>query len=261
MLIDSHCHLDRLDLAACDGSLDVALDAARSVGVSHFLCIGVNIENMATVKALTQRYADVDCAIGVHPLDLRNGSAPELDSLLAELNHPGVVAVGETGLDYHYHPDSAELQRNVFRLHLQAARVTGKPVVVHSRSARTDTLALLREADLAQAGVLHCFTEDWDMARAALDLGFYISFSGIITFRNAEALRDVAHRVPADRLLIETDSPYLAPVPYRGRSNLPQYVREVAQCLATLRGVSFDSLAHQTRDNFRRLFPLARVSA
>lgn len=260
MLIDSHCHLDRLDLTAHGGSLDAALDAARAAGVGHFLCIGVSADNAATVKGLAERYADVDCAVGVHPLDLEPGAAPALDWLLGELAHPKVVAIGETGLDYHYEPESAGLQQASFRLHLEAARITGKPVIVHTREARADTLALLREAALPQAGVLHCFTEDWEMARAALDIGFYISLSGIVTFRNAEALREVARQVPADRLLVETDSPYLAPVPHRGKPNLPQYVREVAEYLAVLRGVSYETLAEQTSSNFKRLFPLAGVA-
>ena len=260
MLIDSHCHLDRLDLAAHGGSLDAALDAARAVGVGHFLCIGVSADNAATVKGLAERYADVDCSVGVHPLDLEPGAEPALDWLLGELAHPKVVAIGETGLDYHYEPESAALQQTSFRLHLEAARITGKPVIVHTREARADTLALLREVALPQAGVLHCFTEDWEMAKAALDIGFYISLSGIVTFRNAEALREVARQVPADRLLVETDSPYLAPVPHRGKPNLPQYVREVAEYLAVLRGVSYETLAEQTSSNFKRLFPLASVA-
>ncbi|VXB63166.1 TatD family hydrolase [Pseudomonas sp. 8O] len=260
MLIDSHCHLDRLDLAAHGGSLDAALDAARAAGVGHFLCIGVSADNAATVKSLAERYDDVDCSVGVHPLDLEPGAEPALDWLLGELAHPKVVAIGETGLDYHYEPESAALQQASFRLHLEAARITGKPVIVHTREARADTLALLREAALPQAGVLHCFTEDWEMAKAALDIGFYISLSGIVTFRNAEALRDVARQVPVDRLLVETDSPYLAPVPHRGKPNLPQYVREVAEYLAVLRGVSYETLAEQTSSNFKRLFPLAGVA-
>ena len=260
MLIDSHCHLDRLDLSAHGGSLDAALAAARARGVGHFLCIGISADNAAAVKALSERYADVDCTVGVHPLDLQPGVAPALDWLLAELNHPHVVAIGETGLDYHYEPEAAELQRQAFRLHLQAAQLTGKPVIVHTREARADTLALLREAALPQAGVLHCFTEDWPMAKAALDLGFYISLSGIVTFRNADALREVARQVPADRLLIETDAPYLAPIPHRGKPNLPEYVRDVAEFLAPLRGVTVDTLAEQTTQNFQRLFPLARVN-
>ena len=260
MLIDSHCHLDRLDLSAHGGSLDAALAAARGRGVGHFLCIGISADNAAAVKALSERYADVDCTVGVHPLDLQPGVAPALDWLLAELNHPHVVAIGETGLDYHYEPEAAELQRQAFRLHLQAAQLTGKPVIVHTREARADTLALLREAALPQAGVLHCFTEDWPMAKAALDLGFYISLSGIVTFRNADALREVARQVPADRLLIETDAPYLAPIPHRGKPNLPEYVRDVAEFRAPLRGVDVDTLAEQTTQNFQRLFPLARVN-
>ena len=259
MLIDSHCHLDRLDLSAHGGSLDAALAAARGRGVGHFLCIGISADNAAAVKALSERYADVDCTVGVHPLDLQPGVAPALDWLLAELEHPHVVAIGETGLDYHYEPQAAELQREAFRLHLNAAQITGKPVIVHTREARADTLMLLREAVLPQAGVLHCFTEDWPMAKAALDLGFYISLSGIVTFRNADALREVARQVPADRLLIETDAPYLAPIPHRGKPNLPEYVRDVAEFLAPLRGVDVDTLAQQTSQNFQRLFPLARV--
>lgn len=260
MLIDSHCHLDRLDLAAHGGSLDAALDAARAAGVGHFLCIGVSADNAATVKGLAERYGDVDCSVGVHPLDLEPGAEPALDWLLGELAHPKVVAIGETGLDYHYEPESAALQQASFRLHLEAARITGKPVIVHTREARADTLTLLHEAALPQAGVLHCFTEDWEMAKAALDIGFYISLSGIVTFRNAEALREVARQVPVDRLLVETDSPYLAPVPHRGKPNLPQYVREVAEYLAVLRGVSYEALAEQTSNNFKRLFPLAGVA-
>lgn len=242
------------------GSLDAALDAARAVGVGHFLCIGVSAANAAAVKALAERHADVDCSVGVHPLDLQAESPPSLEWLLGELNHPNVVAIGETGLDYHYEPEAAELQRSSFRLHLDAARATGKPVVVHTREARADTLELLREAALPGAGVLHCFTEDWPMAKAALDLGFYISLSGIVTFRNADALREVARQVPLDRLLVETDSPYLAPIPHRGKPNLPQYVHEVAQFLAQLRGLEFERFAEQTTENFQRLFPLARVA-
>jgi TatD DNase family protein len=259
MLVDSHCHLDRLDLAEHSGSLNAALEAARLRGVGHFLCIGVSADNAGAVKTLAEQHDDVDCSVGIHPLDVTPGAAPALDWLLRELDHPKVVAIGETGLDYHYEPEAAELQQASFRLHLQAANITGKPVIVHTRGARADTLSLLREAALPQGGVLHCFTEDWEMARAALDLGFYISLSGIVTFRNADALRDVARQVPADRLLVETDSPYLAPIPYRGKPNLPQYVREVAEFLAMLRGESYDEFAAMTTANFARLFPLAHV--
>lgn len=259
LLVDSHCHLDRLDLSAHGGSLDAALDAARAKGVGHFLCIGVSVDNAQAVRELAERYCDVDCSVGIHPLDVSPEGAPSLSWLLGELDHPRVVAIGETGLDYHYEPETAEQQKASFRLHLEAAAVTGKPVIVHTRAAQADTLALLREVALPQGGVLHCFTEDWAMAKAALDLGFYISLSGIVTFRNAEALRDVARQVPADRLLVETDSPYLAPIPYRGKPNLPQYVYEVAAFLAQLRGEAFDAFAAQTSANFRRLFPLSRA--
>ena len=260
MLIDSHCHLDRLDLAAHGGSLDAALDAARAAGVGHFLCIGVSADNAATVKGLAERYADVDCSVGVHPLDLEPGAEPALDWLLGELAHPKVVAIGETGLDYHYEPESAALQQASFRLHLEAARITGKPVIVHTREARADTLALLREAALPQAGVLHCFTEDWEMAKAALDIGFYISLSGIVTFRNAEALRDVARQVPADRLLVETDSPYLTPVPLRGKRNEPAFVQYVAEVVAQLRGVSTEELADTAARNACTARPWASIT-
>lgn len=261
MLVDSHCHLDRLDLTAFDGSLDAALEAARARGVGHFLCIGISMENAATVRGYTERYADVDCSVGVHPLDLVRGGEPSLEWLLKELDYPGVVAVGETGLDYYYQTDTAAMQQESFRLHLEAARISGKPVVVHTRDAKKDTVALLREAALPHAGVMHCFTEDWDMAKACLDMGYYISFSGIVTFRNADALREVASKVPADRLLVETDSPYLAPVPHRGKRNFPEYVADVATFLADWRGESYEQLAAQTTDNFKRLFPLARVAS
>jgi len=254
MLIDSHCHLDRLDLTAHDGSLDNALHAARERGVGKFLCIGVDAANAPVVKQLAEQYEDVWCSVGIHPLDLARNDPTDLAWLLEALDHPRVAAIGETGLDYHYRPQDAEQQQAAFRLHLEAAQLTGKPVIVHTREAREDTLRCLREAALPQAGVLHCFTEDWAMAEAALDIGFYISFSGIVTFRNAEALREVARRVPADRLLVETDAPYLAPVPHRGKANLPQYVREVAEYLATLRGVSYAQLCEQTGENARRLF-------
>lgn len=260
MLVDSHCHLDRLDLTPFSESLDAALDAARQRGVGHFLCIGISIENAPVVRAFTQRYPDVDCSVGVHPLDLIHGGEPTLDWLLNELQHPGVVAVGETGLDYYYQTETAAMQQESFRLHLQAARESKKPVIVHTRDAKQDTLAILQEAALPEAGVMHCFTEDWDMAKAALDLGYYISFSGIVTFKNASALREVALKVPADRLLVETDSPYLAPVPHRGKTNFPAYVADVAEFVAQLRGVSYEELAAQTTANFKRLFPLARVA-
>ena len=232
MLIDSHCHLDRLDLTAHDGSLDAALDAARQRGVGKFLCIGVDAANAPAVKQIAEQYSDVYCSVGIHPLDLTRETPTDLDWLLHALDHPRVVAIGETGLDYHYEPEMAAQQQISFNCHLQAARQTGKPVIIHTREARADTLNLLREADLPNAGVLHCFTEDWDMARAALDMGYYIS-------------------------LVETASPYLAPVPHRGKPNEPQFVCDVAAFLAELRGEPLEQLWQNTTDNFHRLFPLS----
>ena len=245
MLIDSHCHLDRLDLTPYNGSLDALLDAARGRGVGKFLCIGVDADNAATVQQLADSHADVFCSVGIHPLDLKDGKATDLVWLLERLQHPRTVAIGETGLDYHYQPELAEQQKASFAIHLEAAKQTGKPVVIHTRAARQDTLEMLRAAD-------------WEMARAALDMGYYLSLSGIVTFRNADALREVARQVPADRLLVETDSPYLAPVPHRGKSNEPQFVCEVAAFLAELRGEALEHFREQTTDNFHRLFPLAQ---
>lgn len=252
MFIDSHCHLDRLDFATLGTDLAGALDAARARGVSHFLCIGVDLESLPAVLAVAEAHADVSASVGVHPLHL-DALEPEIEKLVELAAHPKVVAIGETGLDYHYDKENPADQQRRFRKHIEAARRVGKPLVVHTRDARTDTLRILREEG-ATAGVLHCFTEDWATASAALDIGFHISFSGIVTFANARELREVAARVPADRLLIETDSPWLAPVPYRGKTNQPAYVVEVAKVVAELRGVSIEALAEQTSENFRRLF-------
>lgn len=252
MFIDSHCHLDRLDLAGLGTDLDGALATARTRGVKHFLCIGVDLESLPDVLAVADRYEDVSASVGVHPLHLE-ALEPEIEKLVELARHPKVVAIGETGLDYHYDQENPEDQQRRFRKHIEAARRVDKPLVVHTREARADTLSILREEG-ASAGVLHCFTEDWATASAALDLGFYISFSGIVTFANAKELREVATKVPLDRLLIETDSPWLAPVPYRGKTNQPAYVVEVAKAVAELRGMSVEALGEQTSANFRRLF-------
>lgn len=252
MYIDSHCHLDRLDLDQLGTDLGGALAAARARGVGHFLCIGVDLESWPAVLAVAEAHGDVSCSVGVHPLHLAS-LEPEIERLVELAAHPRVVAIGETGLDYHYDKEQPADQQRRFRNHVEAARRTGKPLVVHTRAARADTLAILREEG-ATAGVLHCFTEDWDMARAALDLGFHISFSGIVTFANAVDLREVARKVPLDRLLIETDSPWLAPVPFRGKTNQPAYVVEVARAIAGLRGMAPEALGEQTSANFRQLF-------
>ncbi len=252
MFIDSHCHLDRLDFAKLGTDLAGALAAARARGVQHFLCIGVDLETLPDVLAVAEAHGDVSASVGVHPLHL-DSLEPEIEQLIELAAHPKVVAIGETGLDYHYEQESPADQQRRFRKHIEAARRTGKPLVVHTRAARADTIAILREEG-ATAGVMHCFTEDWDMARAALDLGFYISFSGIVSFANAAELREVACKVPLDRILIETDSPWLAPVPYRGKTNQPAYVVDVARVIADLRGMSVEAVGEQTTGNFRRLF-------
>lgn len=254
MLVDSHCHLDRIDLTPYGGDLGAALAAAHARGVTRMLCIGIDRSNAEAVCAIARDYPGVYASVGIHPLDLRD-ELENVDTLVALADRPEVIAIGETGLDYHYSRDNQAAQQESFRVHLRAASRLRKPVIVHSREAREDTLALIREAgDAEVGGVLHCFTENWDMARAALDLNYFISFSGIITFKNAADLRDVVKKVPLDRILVETDSPYLAPIPYRGKSNEPKYALEVAQCVAELRGLSLEAIADITTANFDRLF-------
>ncbi|MGB4343925.1 MAG: TatD family hydrolase [Moraxellaceae bacterium] len=252
MYIDSHCHLDRLDFAKLKTDLNGALTAARARGVGHFLCIGVDLETLPDVLAVAEAYDDVSASVGVHPLHL-DSLEPEIEQLIQLAAHPKVVAIGETGLDYHYEQENPADQQRRFRKHIEASRRTGKPLVVHTRAARADTIAILREEG-ATSGVMHCFTEDWEMAKAAIDLGFYISFSGIVSFANAVELREVAQKVPLDRMLIETDSPWLAPVPYRGKTNQPAYVVDVANVLGELRGVAPEEIGERTTENFRRLF-------
>lgn len=258
MLIDSHCHLDRLNLDKYDGQLDAALDAARERGLRGALCVGISLENRQTVVSIAEKYPDVVASVGVHPLDVESGVAT-VEDLIAWSEHPKVVALGETGLDYYYSEEQQSTQQQSFIVHLQAAAAAQLPVIVHTRSAKEDTLALIAEyGDLESAGVLHCFTEDWDMARRAMDMNYCISISGIVSFRNADALRDVVKQLPLDRLLVETDSPYLAPVPYRGKSNEPAFVREVAQFVADLKNVSYETLIERSAENFLRLFPKAK---
>ncbi|WP_444933425.1 TatD family hydrolase [Microbulbifer sp. JTAC008] len=257
MLVDSHCHLDRLKLDKFDGDVDAVLDLARSRGVGKFLCVGISLENADAVVEIASRHEDVVCSVGVHPLDVDSGMA-DVERLVEMANQPNVVALGETGLDYYYSTDTQEIQQQSFIAHLKAAGQAELPVIVHTRDAREDTIALIKEyGNTNTAGVLHCFTESWDMAKAALDLNYYISLSGIVTFKNAEELRDVARKLPLNRLLVETDSPYLAPVPYRGKPNIPAYVREVAEFIADLRGIPYEELAEITSENFFRLFPRA----
>ena len=254
MLVDSHCHLDRLDLSDRDAGLDGILADARARGITQFLSVAVDLATSASLVELTERYDHVYSSVGVHPLQKIDQPVPEVEQLVALARAPKVVAIGETGLDNFYSAESHQWQRDSFIRHLQASQQTGLPIIIHTRDAREETLELLRQYPLQAAGVMHCFTETWEMAEAAIELGFYISFSGIVTFKSADELREVVRRVPLDRILVETDSPWLAPVPHRGKQNEPQYVREVAETVADLKRVSLEQLAEITTQNFHRLF-------
>ncbi len=256
MLIDSHCHLDRLNLSAYGGELALPLAEARDAGVEKILCVSTDMNRLDDMLALIDGHDEIYGTVGVHPMSDEIATITE-QQLVQSAAHERVVAIGETGLDYYYQPDSAEQQRHSFREHLQAASTTGKPIIVHTRDAKQDTLELIRESgDAAVGGVLHCFTEDWQMARQAIEMNYWISFSGIITFRNAQPLRDVVKQVPLERILVETDAPYLTPAPFRGKPNEPKYVRRVAECVAEIKGISYDEVAAVTGDNFMRLFKL-----
>lgn len=254
-IVDSHCHLNMLKPEQADG-LDYILRAARERGVAEFLCIGVDLDKWQEVREIAEQHDDVYATVGIHPLHPVD-SLPSEEALMALADHPKVLAIGEAGLDYFYteSDEQREAQKQVFGLQLRVASKLNLPIVVHTREAREDTLELIRAYGSTQsAGVLHCFTENWEMAKAALDLGYYISFSGILTFRNADSLREVARKVPLDRVLVETDSPYLAPVPHRGKTNEPQYVVEVAQCLADLHQLPLARMAELTTTNYKALF-------
>lgn len=253
-LVDSHCHLDRLNLDAYQGDFQAMLNATRAEGISRMLCIGVDLETFPNVLALAEAHHDVHASVGVHPLH-KDAREPDAATLARLADHPRVVAIGETGLDYFYAKEERDWQRCRFIEHIRAARDTGLPLVIHTRGAKEDTLALLREYGGGQVrGVLHCFTEDLDMAEQAMAMGFYISISGIVTFRNADALRETVKSLPLERLLIETDSPWLAPIPHRGKPNEPRFVALVAHCVADLKGVTVAEVARVTGDNFYRLF-------
>lgn len=257
-LVDSHCHLDQLDLASHAGSLDNALNAAKEQGIGHMLCACITLTDFPRVLAIAKKYPHISASVGLHPNERDIDHEPTSAELIKLADDEKVVAIGETGLDYYRSTGDVRWQQDRFRQHIQAAKATQNPLIVHSRQARADTLAILQEEHASEVGgVLHCFTEDWDMASAAIDLGFYISFSGIVTFSNAKALQDVAKRVPLDRMLIETDSPYLAPVPFRGQSNEPAYVRYVAEYLAALRDIPLAILVEQTTANFFNCFKKA----
>lgn len=254
MLVDSHCHLDFPDLA---NRLPEVLQQMDQNGVGAAVCIGVNLEDFPNVLVLAESDRRLYATVGVHP-EYTDVEDPDLARLVALAQHPKVIGIGETGLDYYWHKDKPEWQRQRFRTHIRAAIACDKPLIVHTRDSAADTLEILREEGASTVGgVMHCFTENWEIARQALDLGFYLSFSGIVTFKNALIVKDVAKQCPLDRLLVETDSPYLAPVPYRGKKNEPAYVRHVAEEIASLRGVSLEAIGKASTDNFFTLFKTA----
>ncbi len=257
-MIDSHCHLNCLDLTE-GRTVANAVQAARDAGVQKMLCVAIDWERLDEVLALSQDNPHVFASVGVHPT-ATDGFQPQINDLVEKvLSHERVVAIGETGLDYFREPVDRMHQQQQFIAHLNAAKQTRRPVIVHTRAAKEDTLRIIQEhACSNSAGVLHCFTEDYDMAKRAMDRNFYISFSGIVSFKKATNVHDVAKKIPLSRLLIETDSPYLAPVPYRGKSNEPQYLPYVAKAIAQLRGESEETIIEKTTENFLQLFPLAQ---
>jgi TatD DNase family protein len=253
MLVDSHCHLDFPDFS---NELDDVVARARAAGIARMVTISTRVHRRADVLAIAERFADVYCSVGTHPHHAHEELEITTADLVAHTRHPKVVALGEAGLDYHYDNSPRDAQERGFRAHIAAARETGLPLVIHSREADADTARILEEetGQGAFPAVLHCFTGGADLARRAIALGLFISFTGILTFKNSTALRAIAAELPADRILVETDAPYLAPAPFRGKRNEPAYVVETAKVLAETRGVSFDEIAHQTSENFFRLF-------
>lgn len=252
MLIDSHCHINFPELA---DQAELLLAQMRQNHVTHALCVAVNLPELPSVLEMAERYPNIYASVGVHP-DYEDTPEPSVAQLVELARHPKVIAIGETGLDYYRLQGDLEWQRERFRTHIRAARECGKPLIIHTRSAAEDTLRIMREENAQQCGgVMHCFTETWEVASAALDLGFHISFSGIVTFKNALQIKEVAQKTPLNRILVETDAPYLAPTPFRGKLNEPSYVRHVAEEVARLRGLSLDEVAFATTENFCRLFP------
>lgn len=251
MLVDSHCHLDFPELA---GNLPALLERMTEAGVGAALCAGVTLERFPAVLEIARAHAHLFAAVGVHP-DTLEGADADVDTLVRLASDDKVVAIGETGLDYYRLTGDLEWQRRRFRIHIEAARRCGKPLIIHSRAAKADTLRILAEEGADSiGGVFHCFTEDRETAWRAVELGFHVSFSGIVTFKNASEIKQVAAELPLDRLLVETDSPYLAPTPHRGKTNEPAFVRNVAEEVARLRGISLETLATATTANFCRLF-------
>ena len=252
-IIDSHCHIDRVDLDAFGGSIESMLKHASELSVKKFLCVCIDLEHFDQVHDLALAHSNIYSSVGVHPTET-NCKDPTSEELLEYATSDRIIAIGETGLDYfHVKEDQADWQRDRFRRHIKASNICGKPLIIHTREAKSDTIKILSE-EKAESAVMHCFSEDWETAKAALDLGYYISFSGILTFKSAQSLRDVAKKIPAERLLVETDSPYLTPVPNRGRPNSPAYTYYVAEKLAEIRNMSISEIAKTTTENFNRLF-------
>jgi TatD DNase family protein len=257
MFIDSHCHLDRIDLKPYNDDFAAFVEQARSQQIQHMLCIAIDLESYPDMLALVEPYDDISLSVGVHP-NVTEGHEPTVDELMQLASHPKIIAIGETGLDYFHSKGDLEWQHQRFKNHITVAKNLKKPLIIHTREAGHDSLDVLRAAGADQVGgIIHCFTEDWAYAEKALDLNFYISFSGIVTFKNALAIKEVAQKVPAERFLIETDSPYLAPVPYRGKPNYPTYVRHVAEHIAELRNTTVEAIAEQSSSNFINLFAMA----
>lgn len=251
MLVDSHCHLNFPELVQ---HMDQVLAAMQQNHVGHALCVSVTLDKYPEVLAIAEQYPNIYASVGVHP-DYEDIEEPDVAQLVALASHPRVVAIGETGLDYFRLQGDLEWQRQRFRTHIRAAKQTGKPLIIHTRNAADDTLRIMQEEGAAEVGgVMHCFTESWAVAEAAMAMGFYISLSGIVTFKNAQALKEVARQLPLDRLLVETDSPYLAPIPFRGKTNQPAYVRHVAEEIASLRNTSLAAITEATTRNFFTLF-------
>lgn len=257
MLIDSHCHLDCIDLNKYNNDFSQLLQAARNNDVGHFLCVSIELEPYQNLVNLAEQYENISISVGIHP-NSEASPEPSVERLVALAQHPKCIAIGETGLDYYRSQGDLTWQQDRFRNHIRAAKQSKKPLIIHTRDAAADTLDIMQQERASDiAGVMHCFTETWDVAKKALDMGFYISFSGILTFKNATQIQDVAKKVPLDRILIETDSPYLAPMPHRGTQNEPAYVKYVAMALAELRQLSYEEIAKTTTDNFSQLFNIA----
>lgn len=254
-LTDTHCHLDKIDLTPYQGDLNKAIKHAENQGIKHFLCVCITLEDFPAMLALTKLYPNVHATVGLHPNEREIEKEPTGEELIQLAQDEKVVGIGETGLDYYRSTGDLTWQQDRFREHIRAAKTLKKPIIVHSRQARADTIKIMKEEGASEVGgIMHCFTEDWDMAQQALELNFHISFSGIVTFKNAKEIQEVARRVPLERMLLETDSPYLAPEPHRGKSNEPAYVRYTCEFIASMRGIDSVELAARTTSNYLKLF-------